>query len=124
MPYDPDYPQDGDAPGAHPMREQLNALHDEILAVPQRPPGPQGPQGPEPHSSGELRYRARGRMPRGAHARGRTKTCSVHSPSRKTARRVSRHWKPSRPSSRMQGVFRASVRARTCETGVGEPGMR
>ena len=45
MPFDPDYPQNGDDLDADPMRAQLNALHDEIAAIPAGPPGPPGEPG-------------------------------------------------------------------------------
>lgn len=45
MPFDPTYPQEYDPLDAAPMRAQLNALHEEIVAIPQGPPGPQGEPG-------------------------------------------------------------------------------
>lgn len=45
MPYDPTIPQPLTPIDADQIREQLNALHDEILAIPAGPEGPQGPPG-------------------------------------------------------------------------------
>jgi len=46
MPFDPTKPATGSALQSQVIRDQLNALHDEIQSVPAGPPGPQGPEGP------------------------------------------------------------------------------
>ena len=46
MPFDPNYPPFQAPLESAPMRDQFNALHDEITTIPQGPPGPEGPMGP------------------------------------------------------------------------------
>ena len=45
MPFDPTKPATGSPLESQVIRDQLNALNDEIQAVPAGPPGPQGPPG-------------------------------------------------------------------------------
>lgn len=45
MPFDPTKPAPGEPLDADLVRNQLNALHEEITSIPQGPPGPEGPQG-------------------------------------------------------------------------------
>lgn len=47
MPFDPTLPAENSDLSSAEMRAQLNALHDEITAIPQGPPGPEGPPGPQ-----------------------------------------------------------------------------
>lgn len=47
MPFDPTKPAQGSPNSSAEMREQLNALHDEITTIPQGPQGEPGPAGPE-----------------------------------------------------------------------------
>lgn len=59
MPFDPAQPAPGAPLSSEVMRNQLNALHEEIGSVPAGPPGPEGPQGPagadgQPGSPGEV----------------------------------------------------------------------
>jgi hypothetical protein len=46
MPFDPNYPPFEAPIESAPLRDNLNALHDEITTIPQGPPGPPGPEGP------------------------------------------------------------------------------
>ena len=50
MPFDPTYPPFEAPLESAPLRDQFNALHDEITSIPvgpQGPPGPQGDPGPD-----------------------------------------------------------------------------
>ena len=47
MPFDPTLPAAGSPLNSQVMRSQLNALHEEITAIPVGPEGPQGDPGPE-----------------------------------------------------------------------------
>ena len=46
MPFDPALPATGAPLQSQVIRDQLNALHQEIQAIPAGPEGPQGPEGP------------------------------------------------------------------------------
>lgn len=65
MPFDPAKPVEGTLCDAAEMRSQLNALHDEILAIPQGPPGPPGPEGP---AFGSAMVDSTGTLPAGSAA--------------------------------------------------------